>query len=83
MTTTPATRIGGHLVAESLAALGAEVAFGVPGIHALAIWEALRDGPHRRLRRPHRALRRVRRRRLRAQLAAVPRRCCSRPARVR
>ncbi len=45
MTTTPATRIGGHLVAESLAALGAEVAFGVPGIHALAIWEALRDGP--------------------------------------
>ena len=46
MTTTAATRrIGGHLVAESLAALGAEVAFGVPGIHALAIWEALRSGP--------------------------------------
>jgi acetolactate synthase-1/2/3 large subunit len=38
-------RIGGHLVADSLAALGAEVAFGVPGVHALAIWEALRDGP--------------------------------------
>ncbi len=36
------TRIGGHLVAESLEALGAEVAFGLPGIHALAIWEALR-----------------------------------------
>ena len=35
-------RIGGHVVAESLAALGAEVAFGVPGIHSLAIWEALR-----------------------------------------
>ena len=34
-----AKRIGGHLVAESLAALGAEAAFGVPGIHALAIWE--------------------------------------------
>jgi acetolactate synthase I/II/III large subunit len=38
-----ATRIGGHLVAESLAALGARAAFGVPGIHALAIWEGLRD----------------------------------------
>jgi acetolactate synthase-1/2/3 large subunit len=36
------SRIGGHVVAESLAALGAEVAFGVPGIHSLAIWEALR-----------------------------------------
>ena len=39
------TRIGGHLVAESLAALGAEVAFGVPGVHSLAIWEGLREGP--------------------------------------
>jgi acetolactate synthase-1/2/3 large subunit len=36
------TRIGGHLVVETLEALGAEVAFGVPGVHALAIWEALR-----------------------------------------
>ncbi len=36
-------RIGGHLVAESLEALGARAAFGVPGIHALAMWEALRD----------------------------------------
>jgi acetolactate synthase-1/2/3 large subunit len=40
-----AKRIGGHLVAESLAALGAEAAFGVPGIHALPIWEGLRNGP--------------------------------------
>lgn len=40
-------RIGGHLVAESLTALGAEAGFGVPGIHALAIWEGLRDGPIR------------------------------------
>src|SRR3984885_12647850 len=40
-----ADRIGGHLVAESLQALGAEAAFGVPGIHALAIWEGLRTGP--------------------------------------
>jgi acetolactate synthase-1/2/3 large subunit len=39
-----AKRIGGHLVAESLAALGAEAAFGVPGVHALPIWEGLRDG---------------------------------------
>jgi acetolactate synthase-1/2/3 large subunit len=37
-------RTGGHLVAETLEALGAEVAFGVPGIHALAIWEGLRNG---------------------------------------
>ncbi|HEY3105719.1 MAG TPA: thiamine pyrophosphate-binding protein [Gaiellaceae bacterium] len=36
------TRTGGRLVAESLEALGAEVAFGVPGIHALAIWDGLR-----------------------------------------
>lgn len=36
------TRIGGHVVADVLQALGAEVAFGVPGVHALAIWEALR-----------------------------------------
>jgi acetolactate synthase-1/2/3 large subunit len=35
-------RTGGSLVAESLEALGAEVAFGVPGIHALAIWDGLR-----------------------------------------
>ncbi|HYZ79712.1 MAG TPA: thiamine pyrophosphate-binding protein [Solirubrobacteraceae bacterium] len=39
------TRIGGHVVAESLTALGAEAAFGVPGVHALAMWEALRPGP--------------------------------------
>jgi len=40
-------RTGGSLVAESLEALGAEVAFGVPGIHALAIWEGLRTSPIR------------------------------------
>ena len=39
---TGSTRIGGHLVVETLEALGADVAFGVPGVHALAIWEALR-----------------------------------------
>jgi acetolactate synthase-1/2/3 large subunit len=35
-------RTGGHLVAEALEALGAEVCFGVPGVHALAVWEGLR-----------------------------------------
>jgi acetolactate synthase I/II/III large subunit len=37
------TRIGGHVVVECLEALGAEAAFGLPGIHALAIWDGLRD----------------------------------------
>ena len=76
------TRLGGHVVAESLAALGAEAVFGVPGIHALAIWEALRGGPLRTLG-------------FRTELAAGfaadgyaraaggRRRCCSRPARAR
>jgi acetolactate synthase I/II/III large subunit len=36
-------RIGGQLVAQTLQALGTEVAFGVPGVHALAIWEGLRS----------------------------------------
>jgi acetolactate synthase-1/2/3 large subunit len=43
------TRIGGRLVIECLEALGAEVAFGLPGIHALAFWEALRSSPIRSL----------------------------------
>jgi acetolactate synthase I/II/III large subunit len=41
------TRTGGHVVAETLETLGAEVVFGVPGIHALPIWEGLRTGPVR------------------------------------
>jgi acetolactate synthase-1/2/3 large subunit len=45
MTTMSATRIGGRLVAESLVALGARAAFGVPGVHALAMWEGLNDTP--------------------------------------
>jgi acetolactate synthase-1/2/3 large subunit len=40
--TSAAPRIGGHLVAESLRALGAEVVFGLPGIHVLPVWEGLR-----------------------------------------
>lgn len=35
-------RTGGHVVVKSLEALGAELAFGLPGIHALPIWDALR-----------------------------------------
>ena len=42
MAQTVKARTGGRLVAETLEALGAETAFGVPGIHALAIWEGLR-----------------------------------------
>lgn len=40
--TTAATRIGGHVVAESLRALGAEVVFGIPGVHVLPVWEGMR-----------------------------------------
>lgn len=43
------TRIGGHVVVESLEALGAEVAFGLPGVHALAIWDGLRESSIRYL----------------------------------
>ncbi len=39
--TRAATRIGGQVVAESLHALGAEVVFGLPGVHALPIWEGM------------------------------------------
>ena len=52
-------------MAQTLAALGTEVAFGVPGVHALAIWEGLRSTEDPRGRDAHRAERRVRRRRLR------------------
>src|SRR5690348_11783454 len=36
-------RTGGHVVVETLEALGATAVFGLPGIHALPIWEALRE----------------------------------------
>src|ERR671935_2773706 len=45
--TRTATRIGGHVVAESLRALGAKVVFGIPGVHALPMWEGLRASEHR------------------------------------
>jgi len=41
------TRIGGHVVVEALEAVGAQTAFGLPGVHALGIWEALRASPVR------------------------------------
>ncbi|MBA2643025.1 MAG: thiamine pyrophosphate-binding protein, partial [Actinobacteria bacterium] len=43
METRARTRIGGHVVADSLGALGADVVFGLPGVHALPIWEGLRE----------------------------------------
>ena len=36
---------GGGVLVRALEALGANAAFGVPGTHALAIWEALRESP--------------------------------------
>jgi len=41
------TRRGGDLVVETLAALGADHVFGLPGQHALAMFEAMRTGPMR------------------------------------
>lgn len=35
-------RHGGELVVESLTALGLDAFFGVPGVHALALWDGLR-----------------------------------------
>ncbi len=37
-----AHRLGGELLAECLGALGAEVVFGLPGVHALGAWEGMR-----------------------------------------
>ncbi|WP_116246904.1 thiamine pyrophosphate-binding protein [Nocardiopsis sp. FIRDI 009] len=42
-----APRSGGDLVVETLAALGATVAFGIPGQHALGLFDALRRAPLR------------------------------------
>ena len=44
---TTSTRNGGDLVVETLTALGAEVIFGLPGQHALGLFDALRRGPLR------------------------------------
>jgi acetolactate synthase-1/2/3 large subunit len=42
-------RIGGDLVVETLRALGADIVFGLPGQHALGLFEALRRAPDLRL----------------------------------
>ncbi|GAB3213396.1 thiamine pyrophosphate-binding protein [Marinactinospora endophytica] len=42
-------RTGGDLVVESLIALGARTAFGIPGQHALGLFDALRRRPELRL----------------------------------
>lgn len=42
-------RIGGDLVVETLTALGAGTVFGLPGQHALGLFEALRRAGHLRL----------------------------------
>jgi acetolactate synthase-1/2/3 large subunit len=43
-----APRNGGDLVTETLTALGAQVAFGIPGQHALGLFDALRRAPELR-----------------------------------
>ena len=38
---------GAHLIVDLLEERGVEVCFGLPGVHNLALWEALRDSPIR------------------------------------
>ena len=45
----PAVRTGAHVLVESLEAHGVEVVFGLPGIHALPVWDALIGSPLRRV----------------------------------
>src|ERR687889_722194 len=40
-------RTGAQLLVEGLEAAGVEVVFGLPGVHNLAAWEALRESPIR------------------------------------
>jgi acetolactate synthase I/II/III large subunit len=49
MSLTGRGRIGADLAIETLANLGVDAAFGVPGVHALANWEAMRTAGHRYL----------------------------------
>ncbi|WP_409493259.1 thiamine pyrophosphate-binding protein [Amycolatopsis sp. cmx-11-12] len=46
---TNAERIGGDVVVETLRALGADTVFGLPGQHALGLFEALRRSPELRV----------------------------------
>ncbi|HEX2378431.1 MAG TPA: thiamine pyrophosphate-binding protein, partial [Gaiellales bacterium] len=45
----PSVRTGAHALVETLEAHGVEVVFGLPGIHALPIWDALIGSPIRRI----------------------------------
>ena len=72
---------GAQLIVDLLEDDGVEVAFGLPGVHNLALWEALRGSLDPARRRPPRAGRRVRRRRLRARHRQARRR--ARPPRAR
>ena len=45
----PAVRTGAHVLVEALEAHGVEVVFGLPGIHALPVWDALIGSPIRRV----------------------------------
>src|SRR3954454_16852078 len=41
------SRTGAQLLVAGLEAAGVDVVFGLPGVHNLAAWEALRDSPIR------------------------------------
>jgi hypothetical protein len=45
----PAVRTGAQVLVEALEAHGVEVVFGLPGIHALPLWDALIGSPIRRV----------------------------------
>jgi acetolactate synthase I/II/III large subunit len=45
----PSVRTGAHALVEALEAHGVEVVFGLPGIHALPVWDALIGSPIRRV----------------------------------
>ncbi|HET6550570.1 MAG TPA: thiamine pyrophosphate-binding protein, partial [Solirubrobacter sp.] len=38
---------GAHIIVGELERAGVEVCFGLPGVHNLALWEALRESPIR------------------------------------
>ena len=45
----PAVRTGAQVLVEALEAHDVEVVFGLPGIHALPLWDALIGSPIRRV----------------------------------
>ena len=38
---------GSEVIVENLRAAGVEICFGLPGVHNLALWDALRESPIR------------------------------------